>query len=69
MPRKLDLDLTYVRDQSLALDLALIGQTVACLFRKERPPESDAPGDKGGETADAGGTSEFIPSSDELQTV
>ena len=36
MPRKLELDLAYVRDQSLALDLALIGQTVACLFRKER---------------------------------
>jgi lipopolysaccharide/colanic/teichoic acid biosynthesis glycosyltransferase len=68
MPRKLELDLAYVRDQSLALDLALIGQTVACLFRKEPTPELDAPGDKGGETAHAGGKGGFVPSSDALPT-
>ena len=69
MPSKLELDLAYVRDQSLALDLALIGQTIACLFRKERPPEPDTSGDKGGETTYAGGKTELVPSSDELQTV
>ena len=42
MPRKLELDLAYVRQRSLLLDLMLIGQTFACLFNREETLEFSA---------------------------
>ena len=35
MPRKLELDLAYIRQRSLLLDLVLIGQTLASVFGKD----------------------------------
>jgi len=40
MPRKLELDLAYIRRRSLPLDLVLIGQTLACVFSREESLES-----------------------------
>jgi lipopolysaccharide/colanic/teichoic acid biosynthesis glycosyltransferase len=42
MPRKLALDLEYIRQRSLPLDLVLIGKTLACLFSREECPEPGA---------------------------
>jgi lipopolysaccharide/colanic/teichoic acid biosynthesis glycosyltransferase len=37
MPYKLSVDLTYIAQRSFLLDLRLIGETVACLFRTSEP--------------------------------
>jgi lipopolysaccharide/colanic/teichoic acid biosynthesis glycosyltransferase len=42
MPRKLELDLAYIRQPSFTADLMLIAQTLACLFSRGEPPEPGA---------------------------